>query len=795
MEQMQCLPKEGNQKNRMFFLQRLWTKLFVSGVVLVGIVAWGIPSAFAVQGTPLPGQKIPQFVDPLPNLDLTMSGTAGLDTLLAGTGEIKLHMKTFLANIMPSTFVPANGLPYAGTWTFGYVDATSGQQAGLRESPVGPVIVAARGVPTQIRYINDLEASDPALPANDPASNIHWRDWTDQTLHSAFHQAANDPMPIPADANNHYMGPVLAVPHLHGAEDPAVIDGGPEAWFTSSVLGPNGTDIPIKQGPAYYTMLENPPTPLNEAVYRYPNTQQAAPLWFHDHLLGGTRLNATFAGLAGAYLLTDPALNLPAGLSRAGLTNTGNSLDLNRLLTPLVIQDRMFDTNGQLYFPNVGVNPEHPFWVPEFAGDVMVVNGKVWPYMSVDRQRYRFFLINGSNSRPYDMWLQDLTTGIKGPPMYVIATDGGYLDTPVKIDPNANGQAKKAGVQKTLFMMPGERYEIIVDFNDPAWVASVGPNPVNLVLRNKAPTVYGNPKAKTEGRIMQFRVSATVPLDTSYNPAAVPIVPIRSGGQIIDRLPGTPGGPLINATTVQKTRRLTLNEVPGPGGPLEALVNNSKWGGKRPDGSAIVDSVPINGNNLTEFPNEGDVEVWEIANLTADSHPIHLHAIQFQLIDRQPFDAAAYTAVYDGSFTNDVGAIDPLTGLAYPNGVFIPGYGPPLPYNTPIAGAVGGNPDIAPFLLGVPAPPLAHETGWKDTIIMHPGERTRIAARWTPQEGGFFAYDPDATIGFGPNANEPGVYVWHCHITDHEDNEMMRPDVLKSSSAAPARTYIQGTDF
>jgi len=703
-----------------------------------------------------------------------------LDTLIAGPGEIRLNMRTFKANIMPSTFVPANGLPYAGTWTFGYVnDATA--LPGLRETPVGPVIVATRGIPTQIRYVNNLTASDPALLANDPASTIHWRDWTDQTLHSAFHQAVGQPMPLPFDMN-HYMGPVLAVPHLHGAEDPAVIDGGPEAWFASD--DPGFAAISVSQGPAYYTGPDTAggganPAKANEAIYRYPNTQQAAPLWFHDHLLGGTRLNATFAGLAGAYALIDPALTLPAGLDPVGLGG--------RYLTPLVIQDRMFDTDGQLFFPNVGVNPDHPYWVPEFAGDVIVVNGKVWPYMNVDRQRYRFFIINGSNSRPYDMWLQDLTSGVKGPPMYIIATDGGYLDTPVLIDPNATGKAKKAGAQKTLMMMPGERYEIIVDFNDPTFIANltaayggVIPNPVNLVLRNKAATVYGNPKQNTEGRIMQFRVSANAPVDTSYNPASG--IPIRSIPQKIVRLPGAPGGPVISTGAggnVQVTRMLTLNEVPGPGGPLEALVNNSKWGGHRTsDGKPIASSKLVNGNYLTEFPNEGAVEVWEIVNLTADSHPIHLHAIQFQLIDRQAFDAAAYVATYDALF---------------PTGVFQPGDGPPLDYFTGNPRALGGNPD--PVLLGVPMLPLAHEAGWKDTVIMHPGERTRIAARWAPQEtalgtAGTFAYAPDATLPSG----EPGVYVWHCHITDHEDNEMMRPDVVVSAPGA-VRTYLQGVDF
>lgn len=308
------------------------------------------------------------------------------------------------------------------------------------------------------------------------------------------------------------------------------------------------------------------------------------------------------------------------------------------------------------------------------------------------------------------------------------------------------------------------------------------PPTFNLVLRNTAPTVNGNPKANTEGRLMQFRVSANAPADSSYNPASG--IAIRSGAQTIVRLPGAPGGPAINTAigtgNVDVTRLLTLNEVPGAGGPLEALVNNSKW-----MGTERVDSMLVNGNWLTEFPLEGDTEVWEIVNLTMDSHPIHLHAIQFQLIDRQPFDAMAYMMTYNSLF---------------PGGAFIPGYGPPLNYNTGNPRALGGNPD--PVLLGAPIPALAHEAGWKDTVIMHPGERTRIAVRWAPQHFALgtvaaFPFKPDAPLN--PSAplaqQEPGVYVWHCHITDHEDNEMMRPDQVVSTVPDGNRTYIQGTDY
>jgi spore coat protein A len=741
----------------------------------------------------LPGNKIPQFVDPLPVLDLNPSSKSGIPVVIPGSSELVLNMMTFRANMMPSTFVPATGIPYAGTWTFGYRIGGTGATFGDRvETPVGPVIIATRGNATKIRYVNNLEASD---------NTIRWRDWTDQSLHSAFHQAVGIDMPTLGNTS-HYMGPVLAVPHLHGGEVPAVIDGGPEAWFASNV--PGTAPITNTHGPAYYT---NPGIAAadNEAVYRYPNTQEAGPLWFHDHLLGGTRLNATYGGLAGAYDLIDLALSLPAGMNAVGLNN--GALDLQPILgagakntnveplVPLVIQDRMFDTNGQLFFPVGGGNPEHPYWVPEFVGDTIIVNGKVWPYLSVDQKRYRFYVINGSNSRPYDMFLQDQATGVKYP-MWAIATDGGYLDAPVKIDPNATGAQVKAGVQKSLMMMPGERYEIIIDF------AGI-PAGTRLILRNTAPTVLGNPKASTEGRIMQFRVTANAPVDNSYNPALGGA--ILTGGQTIQRLVNPTTGTMNSVVPVALTRELTLNEVMGAVGPLEALVNNSKWMGHRPDMSPIPNSTLVNGNYITELPNEGAVEIWEIVNLTADSHPIHLHAVQFQILNRQLINTAGFTAAYNGAFVNSIGAIDPMTGLPYPNGVFIPGFGPPLPYapgdpgyNAALQGGkYGGNPDVANYLVGAAIPPLPYEAGWKDTAIMHPGEVTRIAVRFAPQHlapntaGGSFTFNPAAPVASG----ELGTYVWHCHITDHEDNEMMRPDVIMPNLPDASRTYKQGVDY
>ena len=195
----------------------------------------------------------------------------------------------------------------------------------------------------------------------------------------------------------------------------------------------------------------------------------------------------------------------------------------------------------------------------------------------------------------------------------------------------------------------------------------------------------------------------------------------------------------------------------------------------------IADSQLVVDNFATELPRVGATEEWEIINTTADAHPIHVHLIQFQVLSRQSFKSSFYLADYEALFP-------PFPDPRFPPGA---GEGPPFPYNTPNAdGAVGGNPAVSPYLLDGSAPPAANEAGWKDTVVMKPGEVTRIVARWAPQAvpvgsvvagENLFPFDPTALIGttdFAGNPGGPG-YVWHCHILDHEDNEMMRPYAVR----------------
>jgi FtsP/CotA-like multicopper oxidase with cupredoxin domain len=730
---------------------------------------------------PLPGSAIPQFVDPVPNL-------LDVDHLIADDGSpIELEMREHLAQVLPT------GMKQTYTWSY----LKPNQVA--RTSYLGPVVLATRGTPTEMKFVNKLGHSmDTNVLAykNSTDQTLHWADPLNGEANMLNHMAMPPEFGSPGSLN--YDGPIPACVHLHGGEVPPELDGGPDAWFTSDGM---------HKGHGFYSK-DGWASGQNWSTYRYPNTQEGALIWFHDHTLGATRLNV-FCGLAGGYLLTDPD-NDPQNLPE---------------LFPLVIQDRSFDTNGQFFLPSASAggilwapNPEHPYWVPEFVGDAILVNGKTWPYMTVEPRRYTFMLINGSNARTYEMFLTDPVSKNFGPPLWVIGTDGGYLDAPVKIDPGIKSNNK-------LVMMPGERYWVIVDFKGYE-AAKIGPNGVaysgTWLLKNtaKAPFPGGaTPTQNTVDRIMQFRVAGGPVTDTSYNPAT---------GTPVRRTPMV----RLNSGMVTKTRQLTLNEVMGmpqnavdpvtgvmtayPGGPLEILVNNTKWNGKRITGIDTTDPMmpmytmePIPGfvadnplnpdhqvNYLSEIPLEGTTELWEIINLTADAHPIHLHLVQFQLLNRQNFDFAKYNAAYNAAFPG--GGYDHMTGQAYPAGVYIPAFGPPMTYGT--GNMVGGNPDInaiggkkSLYLLSKPIPPLPQEKGWKDTIVTYPGQVTRILVRWAPTELAATTPATQAYFPFDPRSSGQG-YVWHCHIVDHEDNEMMRPDAVTANPNA-TRTFTKDVDY
>jgi spore coat protein A len=592
-----------------------------------------------------------------------------------------------------------NGAPLTHVW--GYSGMTNAGQ--FANSP-SATFIATTNIPTKVTWINAI--SEPQFLPVDPT--IHWAN----PLMAPMNMPGTapgilQPYPIFQGASTTFtttqgalnaQTPVPLVPHLHGAEVMSTSDGGPEAWFTyNSITGPTYSSNDVELGAAGAS---------SQAVYNYPNTQNPATLWYHDHALGMTRLNV-MSGLAGFYLLKDPAATTTITTPAAD----GSDFDqyMSQTFTygvneiPLAIQDRTFNTDGSLWFPTTGVNPTiNPYWMPEFFGNTIMVNGKVWPNLDVTQGAYRFRILDGSNARFYTLAFSNKM------PFTIIGSDGGYLQQPA--------------VVKELTIAPGERYDIIVDFSN----VKVG---TKLIMTNtaRAPFPGGSPASPQDvGQIMQFTVAGT---------ATVPGTAVSNIGATTPTLPAglnptLPIGtfPTIAQNDVTKTRIRTLFEVMGPAGPMMVTVNGQQWDGV-----------------ITEDPQNGATEDWVIVNLTGDTHPIHLHLVTFELVSRQPFQAAKYTKDW----------------LAINSGGFITGNAMP-PFRTDY---VPQELNPIPYLQGKVTTALPQEMGWKDTIQMNPGEVTTIRIHFGSNTGNAFSFDP--TQG-------PG-YVWHCHIIDHEDNEMMRP--------------------
>ncbi len=686
------------------------------------LLAVGI-SVSQAQQVLLPGSLIPKFVDPLPEA----GAISVVNATAAGTPAYNIHIREFQAQILPSTGVPlaVPAIPAnTPSWVWGYLTDADIVAGGVRPSYLGPVVIAQRHVPTYPTYTNEL----PLYPAGHVQALLPIDmtvDWANPTGIDCMVDPATGIYTNPVCGVLPYSGPLPDSVHIHGGEVAPAYDGGPDSWFTQ------GNAV---TGIGFFSN-----------TYQYENGQQEATIWFHPHGFGITRLNV-FAGLAGVYPIVDPA-NPPLAAMPAFPQHD----------IPIIIQDRSFDTTGQIFY-NQASNPQpnptvHPFWIPEFIGDAIVVNGKTWPFLNVEPRQYRFRLLNGSNARFYDLTLNLTKMGNKNKlnkstnmtmPFIAIATDDGYLVNAVST-PN-------------VLIAPGERYEVIVDFSA-FLVGDV------VTMMNSARTPYpGGAKPTVNGTdtIMQFRIVA--------NASGLPNTAIANGTPIRP----VPLEPIINAITAPAippaapagsiVRQLTLNEILGPGGPLELVVNNSKYNRNAPPDPTVGCTTPL--CRETELPAVGDTEVWEIINTTADAHPMHTHLTSFQLLDRTPFQASPWINQYQA--------------LLLANGV-LPGGGPPSQYSIRNAdGAIGGNPAINAFLqLSKRRLPLPQEMGWKDTVITYPGEVTRIVVRWAPQDApatgagapaagtNLYPFDPTALIG--------GVgYVWHCHILDHEDNEMMR---------------------
>jgi spore coat protein A len=662
--------------------------VFLSALLALLAPALGSESVVA---QPLPGgtldpTTIPKFVTPLViPPEMPSSGV-----LPDGSKYYEIAVRQFQQQILPA------GFPITTVWSYGSIQHPGTPVEGGTFHYPAFTIEAAVNEPTGVRWINDLK---------DPNGNFlsHILP-VDPTLHWANPSGPRDTRPSFSETPGPYTGPVPIVVHLHGSHVNPNSDGFPEAWYLPDAANvdcidepgyprtPSSADDFYCKGSNYDSVF---PAPKGSAVFQYRNDQRATTLWYHDHSLGLTR-NNVYAGPAGFYLLRGGPDDLPSEPEVIGglpgpAPRIGDRPGTRYYEIPIVIQDRSFNTDSSLFYPDTraffdgfegpyigatltstgATSDVAPIHNPEFFGNTMVVNGKTWPYLEVEPRKYRFRFLNGSGSR---FLLLDFKN--KKLKFTQIGTEGGFLPAPVVLDQLLIGNA--------------ERADVIVDFS------RFNPGD-SIILRNNGPdSPFGGlpipPSEKahpgTTGQIMQFRV---VPL-TAPDTSTIPPLPA-----------------FTNLGDPTHVRKLSLNEegssricvdeknifIPGvlppdcgglgePAAPVAAKLG-------------IVDSTGAPmikewADRITENPALGSIELWEIHNFTEDSHPIHVHMVQFQVVNRQ----------------------DMATGAVLP----------PQPW----------------------------ETGYKDTVIANPGQITRIKALF----------------------DIPGLFVWHCHITEHEDNEMMR---------------------
>ena len=604
----------------------------------------------------------------------------------------EISMRQLRQQILPA------GLPKTTVWGYGAVAAENDRGLLIHNAP-SLTIEATWNRPVRVKWINDLvDGSGKYLPHLLPV---------DQTLHWANPPggtAGRDSRSTFAETPGRYAGPVPIVTHVHGAVGVADdSDGYAEAWYL-----PAANDIPAShategtwydffagKAAAAYGVAWGP----GFATFQYPNVNRASTIWYHDHALGMTRLNV-YAGPAGFYLVRGgPAGDRAVLDSRTGLVaalpgpapRENDKFPPNKPYReiPIAIQDRSFNEDGSLFYPDsrtffdglvadfIPEGPFSPIWNPEFFGNTIMVNGNTWPFLSVEQRRYRFRFLNGCQSR---FLILDFG-GIPGVETWQIGNEGGFLAAPIDLTAQHGNR---------LLMGLAERADVIVDFTN----VPVG----RYVLGNVGPDEPfggGTPgddfpvaDPATTGQIMQFNVVPTVGVDTSTPPQFLQLPAIE---------------PLPTATV---TRPLALIEEADEGedaegeeveGPVEALLGTVT-------GGAVEKKLWMDA--VSENPAVGATEVWEFYNTTADAHPMHVHEVAFEVVNRQNL------------LTDEEGeVVEPIQ------------------------------------VIGDASAPEPSESGVKDTVIAYPGQVTRVRARF----------------------HNPGQFVWHCHIVEHEDNEMMRP--------------------
>lgn len=522
----------------------------------------------------------------------------------------------------------------------------------------GPTIEVRRGQTVQVEWVNAIPADAPY-----PVTAVTAPDPAEDAPPDQIPQ--NQPGRSGGQVHRALTEmPAWTVVHLHGGRTDATYDGWPE----NAVL--SGKSL----------------------RYQFENDQQATMLWYHDHAMGITRFNV-YAGLAGMYIIRDDeedALDLPRGAYEIPLLLQDRNLDLDA--------DGRF-TGRLVYKVEVGTM--------EFFGPFTSVNGKIWPYAEVEARQYRLRLLNGANSRTFRLVLLDEAGRPIPDAVRQIGSDGGLFGAPVALP--------RGG----LALAPAERADLIVDFRpyrgQRLTLVNTAGAPFDGAAATQPPGIPDPASRLPEPDVMQFRVGSqavgdSFVLPSSLSPSYRRLTEDQIPSDAVRRIVGL----------VEYNGVLTLREL-AAASPDASVTDRPQM--------TIVDDRGVRTeyrvvarhfhDTVNWFVAYGATEVWQFLNLSEDSHPMHVHLVQFQALKRDHYNTDGYDPVHDVT-------------------------------TTPITFEAHGRLDI-------------NETGWKDTIRVDPGEMVTIAAT-------FSGYT--------------GRYVYHCHMLDHEDVDMMRPFVVM-----PAPTF------
>ena len=609
----------------------------------------------------------PLFINPAPN-----AMSAGFKFVPENN-----KLRIIMAQAVQMTgLVGTDGVTQVPTTIWGYGDERSGVSW-----PGRTIERHVNDDPLEIKWKNKLLDPETGMPLPHLLP-------VDTSLHWAYSLHGYDQYSIAQNG-------VPLVPHVHGGKNDSPFDGNPEFFFSPDYLvrGPRWVD--------------------KKYEYGGPDWNNAAGMmWYHDHALGITRLNV-YTGLAGFFPLRDD--------NDTGKVDNPLDLPADPYELGFAVQDRMFKNTGELFY---SAYPGDPFYsdfiddegvvlppdvfpgggptaLAEFFGDHIVVNGIIWPKYSVEQRQYRVRFLNGTDSRFMRLRLKVVPAGATDPapgaivPFYVIGSDQSLRANAAMID--------------EVDFLPGERLDLVIDFKD------VPPGSRVIVENLLGDAPFGGDLPAPEDLFPDRRTDRVMAFDVElpFNPMVVD-TNIMDG----DDLGGDDlgGGADVPATAV-RTRKLALFEGTDEYGRLQPLLGTAE-----PvtdvTGNTVNGAIPWH-TPITENPGIGDTEVWEIYNATGDAHPIHVHLVHFEVLNREGFTADSIeqpVLQHNGSY----------------------GVGFRLE-NITIDGIVRG--------------PDTTEQTRRDMVMALPEEVTRIKMTF----------------------DKPGRYVWHCHILSHEDHEMMRP--------------------